>query len=509
MKKRFTVWAVCLVAGTLAFSGCPGGAARDGETLIIATIGGPASLDPTLTNDSASAEIIKQVFGTLFNQDFATLEPIPGLAESFAFENDDYGYPTLLRLTLRSGVLFHNGDELTASDVKFSLDRAMVSPHISHIAGMIRGTEIIDDREVLITLRYPFVPILNNLAHTALSIVSERAVRELGDDFAHNPVGSGPMKFVNWVVGNRIELTRWDGYWGPAPRIRNVTVRYIADDATRLLELETGGVDMILSIPPQDISRIEAHPDLQVFRRSNLSLHYIGFNMQRPPFNDLRVRQAIAHAINMEALVRTVFMGVGTPGRGPLSSTVWASAADVLPQLEFNPERARQLLAEAGFPNGFSTTLTTNDNAQRRATAVIVQGMLAEVGVTVSISTVEWAAYLEMLHRGEQEMYILGWTTVTGDPDYGLEVFHSRSFGQGGNHTFFSDPEVDRLLDLARQEMDPVLRREMYIEIQRLVHAGVPWIYTLEGETVIAARRNLRGFEINPAGHHPLLDRLV
>ena len=504
MRRMCLVLVVCLVAGALVFTGCPGGdRVRDGETFIIATIGGPRSLDPTLTKDSASSEIMKQVFNTLFLLDFDTMEPYPSLAESFAFENDGDGNPTLLRIFLRRGVLFHNGDELRASDVKFSLDRAMVSPYISHIAGMIQGTEALGGHEVLIAMRAPFVPILHNLAHTALSIVSERAVREMGDGFAQNPVGTGPMRFVNWVVGNRIELTRWDDYWGPSPRIRDITIRYIADDATRLLELETGGVDMILGIPPQDIPRIEAHPDLQMLRRPNLSLNFIGFNMQRPPFDDLRVRQAITHAIDMDALVSTVFMGVGAPGRGPISSTVWASAVDILPQLEFDPGRARELLVEAGFPGGFSTTIVTNDNAQRIDTAVIVQNMLAQVGIVVEIGIIEWAAYLDMLDRGDHEMYILGWVTVTGDPDYGLEIFHSRSFGPGGNHARFSDPEVDRLLDAARQETDPAIRYQMYIEVQQLVHAAAPWIYTLEGETLIAARRNLRGFEINPAGHHP------
>jgi len=504
MKKMHMVLVACLVAGALAFTGCPrADRARDGETFIIATLGGPRSLDPTLTNDSASSEIMKQVFNTLFLLDFDTMEPYTSLAESFTFEDDEYGQTTRLRIFLRTGVRFHNGDELMASDVKFSLDRAMVSPHISHIAGMILGTEVTGDHEVLISMRYPFVPILHNLAHTALSIVSERAVNEMGDAFAQNPVGTGPMMLVNWVVGNRIELTRWDGYWGAAPRIRDVVIRYISDDATRLLELETGGVDMIFGISPQDISRVQAHPDLQLFRRPNLSMNFIGFNMERPPFDDLRVRQAVTHAINKDALVGAVFMGVGAPGRGPLSSTVWASAAGILPQLEFDPERARELLAEAGFPEGFSTSIVTNDNAQRIDTAVIVQNMLAQVGIDVEIGIIEWAAYLDMIDRGDHQMYILGWVTVTGDPDYGLEIFHSRSFGPGGNHSRFSDPEVDRLLDAARQETDPAARYQMYIEVQRLVHAAAPWIYTLEGETIIAARANLRGFEINPAGHHP------
>jgi len=311
------------------------------------------------------------------------------------------------------------------------------------------------------------------------------------------------MKFVNWVVGNRIELTRWDQYWGPAPKIRDITVRYIPDDATRLLELETGGVDMVVGVPPQEVARIEANPNLKLYRAPSLSLNFIGFNTRKPPFDDVRVRRAIIHAIDMDSLVKTVFMGVGSPGRGPLSSTVWASAAGILPMYEYNPAKARELLAEAGYPDGFSFTLSTNDNAQRIDTSVIVQGMLAAAGIYVEIEIVEWAAYLDMLDVGGHELFILGWVTVTGDPDYGLEIFHSRSFGPGGNYTFFSDPEVDRLLDAARGETDVDLRRQMYIEAQQIAHAAAPMIYTLEGEVLVAARSNVEGFRINPAQHHP------
>ena len=501
MKTKLIILAACILAAALLFGGCPN-RARDPDTLIIALSGGPRSLDPTQTNDSASAEIMVQVYDTLFTLNFDTLEPMPYLAESYAFEADGSGNLTLLRLFLKRGVLFHNGDEFKASDVKFTLDRAMVSPHISHIAGEIQSTEVINDYEVLVTLGAPFVPILSNLAHTAMSIVNERAVTEKGDAYGQNPIGTGALQFVKWVVGNRIELTRWDGYWGPAPRIKNVTIRYIADDATRIIELETGGVD-ITYVPPQDIARVESNPNLQVMKRRSLSLSYIGFNTEKPPFDDVRVRQAIIHAIDMDALVDVVLMKVGIPASGPLSSVVWASAANVLPKQEYDPVKARQLLADAGFPEGFSATVVTNENIQRVDTAQIMQSMLAEVGIDLKISIMEWAAYLDMLDRGEQEMFILGWVTVTGDPDYGLAIFHTDNMGQGGNNTRFSDPEVDRLLNLGRQETDIAKRHDIYIEVQRLIHAGSPIIYMNEGESQIAMGKNVRGFEINPAGHHP------
>ena len=503
MKKTYIASAVCLAAA-IALAGCgPTGPAKDGETLIIANAGDPRSLDPALTNDSASSEIMKQVYNTLFDLDYSTMEAVPSLAEDYAFENDAAGRPTILRIFLRQGVLFHNGDELKASDIKFNLDRAKVSPQISEIAGMIDRTEVVGDYELVIYLQFPFMPILNNLAHTAMSIVSEKAVTQAGDSYDRNPIGTGPMKFVSWVKGDRIELTRWDQYWGEKPRIKNITMRYILDPATRIAELKAGGVDISLALQPQDIPGIEANPDLQMVRGYNLSLNFIGFNMQNEHFKDVRVRQAIAHAIDLDALQSSVFMGVGRPGRGPLPSTVWASAAEELPQYEYNPEKAKQLLAEAGYPDGFSTRIVTNDgNAMRLNTAVAVQAMLKDVGIDLEVRPVEWAAFLEMLDKGDSQMFMLGWVTVTGDPDYGLEIFHTRSFGPGGNYSFFSSPEVDGLLDRARQETNTDRRKEMYIEAQHLIQAGAPLIYTLEGEDLVAIRKNVRGFELSPAGHH-------
>lgn len=498
--KKTLVLAACLVACMLAFTGCgAGGSTRDGESLIVATIGGPRSLDPVETNDQASSEIMKQVYNTLFDLNYDTMEPIPSLAESYEFENGD---PTRLRIRLRQGVLFHNGEELKASDVKFTIDRDIVSPQINHLANMITNVEVIGDYELVIVMEFPFVSILNNLAHTALSIVNEKAVTEGGDSYGRNPIGTGPMKFTRWVEGARIELTRWDSYWGELPRIKNLTMRYISDNATRLISLETGEIDIALNIQPNDISRIESNPDLQMVRGQNLSLNFIGFNTRRPPFDDLRVRQAIIHAIDMSQIRDTVFQGVGSPGTGPIPSRVWASAGDRLPQLEYNPDRARQLLAEAGYANGFSTKLITNDNAMRRDTAIAAQAMLAKVGIDMELEQPEWAKFLDLLDAGDSEMFMLGWVTVTGDPDYGLEIFHTRSFGAGGNYSFFDNPTVDSLLDRARQETDRVLREEMYFEAQRLIQEGRPLLYTIEGEDLVATRKNVRGFSLSPAGHH-------
>lgn len=503
-KKDVSRVLIAIAAVSLIFASCgPGGAPRTDSLIVVSIAGQPSSLDPIMANDLASAEMKTQIFNTLFDQDSVTMAIMPALAERYQFENDANGQPTLLRVFLRPGVRFHNGDYMTAQDVRFSIERAAGSPIVSHISGSIARAEVTGDNEVLITLRFPFAPILNNLAHPAMSIVSERAVLERGADFGRNPIGTGPLMFVNWFAGNRIELARWDGYFGELPRIREVTIRYISDPATALLELETGGADILFPVVPQDIRRIETDPNLQLVRATGLRLNFIGFNNLRPPLDNVLVRRAIAHAVDKEALVNAVFMGVGRPGNAPITATVWASAAGQLPPREFNPELSRQLLAQAGFPNGFSTTISAADIPTTRDTATILQSMLAQVGINAEILIHETATWVQFSADGLHDIGVHSWTTITGDPDYGLEILHSRSHGGAGNRAFFTNAEVDRLLDAGRVETNAALRQQIYFEVQRIIHEETPWIYKQEDEVVVALRSNIRGFTINPGGLHP------
>jgi len=499
MKKLSTLALILVVAaGTLLVTGCsrPAPAARD--NLIVAAAAFPANLSPAMTNDMPSAQIHNIVFDTLVVQDY-TMAILPSLAYRWTWDS-----PSQLRMFLRSGILFHNGDTLTASDVAFSLERAAMSPHVGHITGMIQGAQVINDHEVLITLDQPFTPFLSHLAHSATSIVSERAVTQMGEA-AHSlaPVGTGQYRVTSVVTGDRIEMTRWDQFWGEPARVRDLTWRSITDGATRLLELETGGIDVMLALHtmPHDIPRTAANRDLRVYRQMSLATNYIGFNVGAAPFNDLRVRMAIYHALDLDAINRAVNPGVGETGRGPINAMVWGSTADRLPRIDFDPARSRQLLAEAGFPNGFSTAIYVNEgNLVRADLAEIMQHQLAAVGITAEVRIVEWGAYLDLTARGDHTMFVMGWVSVTGDPDYGLHpLFHTENFGAGGNRTFFSNAELDRLLDAGRAETDPQRRLEIYYEAQRIVHAEVPWIFWHTGENVHATRSNIRGFQMHPA----------
>lgn len=470
------------------------------ETLIVAQGADPASLDPHATNDQPSSRVMAQIYERLIVQT-EDMELEPGLAESWESIDD-----RTFEFKLREGVMFHNGEEFTASDVEFTLLRALESSHVGHIVGAIdpEGIEVVDDYTIRISTTEPFAPILAHLAHTASSMLNEKAVTEGGEDYGQNPVGTGPFKFDSWTTGDRVEIVRNDDYWGEKAKVARVIIRNVPENANRAIEVETGGAHIAYDIAPNDISRIEDNADLKMIRTPNFSTTYVGFNAEKAPFDDVRVRQAINYAVNMDAIVNAVYQGAGSPSKGPLGPNVWASNQDLEPY-GYDVEKAKELMAEAGYADGFSTTIWTNENQQRIDIAEILQNQLREIGITADAQVLEWGAYLDGTAAGEHDMFILGWVTVTGDPDYGLyALFHSGQHGAAGNRTFYTNPRVDELLELGRVTVDADAREAAYLEAQELIRDDAPWIFTWTGEELTATSANVVGFKNHPAGHHKL-----
>jgi peptide/nickel transport system substrate-binding protein len=255
---------------------------------------------------------------------------------------------------------------------------------------------------------------------------------------------------------------------------------------------------------PSDVARIEADENLTMLRQLNFTVNYIGFNTQHPPFDNRLVRQAINYAIDTDAIMSSILHNIGRPATGPIGAMVYGSISHELTGYPYNPDRARELLAEAGYADGFSTTFWFNiPNPVREDIAELVQAQLRNVNIDVDLVSMEFATYLERTSAGEHDMFILGWGTMTGDADYGLyALFHSSAFGAPGNRAFFDDPRVDDLLDRGRAETNPEQRLAIYAEVQRIISDEAPWLFVNQDETLMATNPRLRGFEINPAGQH-------
>ncbi len=501
-KKIALLLAVLLMFAVFAI-GCGDEASTD--TLIVAQAADADSLDPHATNDQPSSRVIKQIYQSLLDQN-EDMELVSGLAEEWE-QVDELTY----EFKLREGVMFHNGEELTASDVEFTLLRALESADVGHIVGAIDpdGFEIIDEYTIRLSTLEPFAPILAHLAHPATSILNQTAVEEFGDDYGENPVGTGPFMLESWTRGTEINLERFEDFHGENAKMEKVKFRNIAEDGNRTIELETGEIHIAYDVLPTDISRVEGNDELVLARDLNFSTVYLGFNIEKEPFDDVRVRQAINYAIDVESIINTVMEGSGDVATGPIGPMVWASN-DSLEPYGYDVEKAQELMNEAGLEDGFSTTIWTNDNQLRQDIAVIAQSQLAEIGIEIDIQVLEWGAYLEGTANGEHDMFILGWVTVTGDPDYGLyALFHSEQFGAAGNRTFYANDRVDELLQEARRSADPDVRETAYMEVQEIVRDEAPWLFLNTGEDRTGLRANVSGFRNHPAGHHPLWNVIV
>lgn len=471
-------------------------------TITVAQGADAVSLDPHRTNDQPSARVMRQIYDTLVLQ-LEDLTLVPGLAESWT-QLDELTW----QFRLRDGVTFHNGEPLRASDVKFTLDRlrdpATAAP-AAFLVTFIDDIVVVDDLTVNITTKVPFVPMLSHLAHTATSILNEKAVTEAGEDYGTRVVvGTGPFKFVLWESASRIVLERNPNWWGGEVLPSQVVFRPIPEGTVRAIELETGAIDIAFGLEPLDARRLEADPNIRIAEVETLATHYIGFNVQRPPFNDVRVRRAINHAIDVDTIVEVIFRGQAVRATAPISPRVFGAHPGLEP-FEYNPELARQLLAEAGHAGGFNTSIWTNNNPIRMQIAEVVQAQLGELGINVEIRVLEWGTYLADTAAGLHDMFILGWVAVTADADYGLySLFHSSQFGDPGNRTFWSHPRVDELLDLARAESDPERRLAYYKEAQEIIHSEAPWVFLVITTEQNGLRANIEGFVPHPAGHHRL-----
>lgn len=490
-------WLVVLLVLAVVFAGFGLAAA---QTLMVAQASDPVTLDPHGQNDQPSARVRVQIYETLVNHGY-DLEIVPGLAESWE-QIDEVTW----EFKLRQGVRFHNGDLFTAADVKYSFDRIKELPSpAAFLIDEVEEVVVVDPYTVRIVLKQPFAPILAHLAHPSNSIVNRRSVEEAGDAYGTQvAVGTGPFEFVEWVAGSHVELKRYDGYWGEPAKVERLIIRGIPENTVRAIELETGGVDIAYNIAPIDELRLTGAPGIILDKYETLSTSYIGFNCQKEPFDNPLVRKALNYALDVEAVVDFIYSGQARAVTGPLPPLVWASRTD-LPGYEYNPDKAKELLAEAGYPNGFKTTIWTNDNPLRMQIAEMFQADLAGIGIEAEVLVVPWATYLEDTAAGKHDMFILGWVTVTADPDYGLwALFHSSQFGNAGNRTFYANPRVDELLELGRLEGDPEKRAALYGEAQALIVEDAPWAFLIATSEVNGIRDNIEGFVPHPAGHHKL-----
>jgi peptide/nickel transport system substrate-binding protein len=516
LKKILVVLLALTLIAVVLLSGCGGtdnGSTDNGGTdvependLIIAIGAEPENLDPLKMMSSPAATISEHMIESLIYLDVdGTLQP--ALAESWVPTEDGLAWD----LKLREGVQFHDGTPFNAEAVKFNLDRfaGLSNPDnkavYAFLLSEVKEVEVVEEYLVRIHLNRPFAPIASHLSHSFIGMHSPASLEALAaTEYVEQPVGTGPFKFESWARGQEIVMTKNDSYWGGAPQLNSVTFKFVPDAGSRVMMLEAEEVHAIMAVPPTDISRLESVDGIDVVRQTSVRLIYLGFNQERELFKDVRVRQALNHAIDKDALISTVFQGVGQPSTAPVVPAIFGYN-DVGPY-EYNPEKAKQLLADAGYADGFEITLfhPTGRYPQDATVAVAVQAMLAEVGITATLETREWGTYLDTVivppEESQHDIFMLGWGTVTLDSDYGLyALFHSSQWPPANNVSYYNNPEVDELLDEARVTPDRAVREDLYHEAISKIWEDAPWLFLYDEGQVNAVRSNVKGLI-----HHPL-----
>jgi peptide/nickel transport system substrate-binding protein len=502
---RLVLLVVILVLGL----GAPAGAQPAG-TLVVGLVAEPVNLDPAQVTDLNSNRVGRRIAETLVTFPDESTQIVPGLAESWAVSKDGLRYT----FKLRKGVSFHDGTPLDAEAVKFSIERQINPEHpfnklgkypfANFFFGNIKAVEVVDPLTVEFVLKEPRASFLAVLTAGAASIVSPTAVRKYGQDYALTPVGTGPFKYVSWERGQRVVLEKNPSYWRFPVKLERVIYRPIVEDQARLTELLTGALDLIVGTPPDFVAQLENNPKVTLLKQVGAHVWYLGINNQKKPFDDKRVRQALNYAVNKDAIVRDVLKGTGSLSVGPVLPKTWGADGGLKPY-PYDPERAKKLLAEAGYPSGFTTTLWVPESGSGMqspvAMSTVIQSNLKAVGVNVSLQTMEWGAYLAKLRSKEQELFALSWMAGNEDPDMVMyPLLHSSQWTPNGpNRALYRNDKFDEILHQARLMTDEKKRADLYRQAQRILVDDAPWIFVDHEIQTAAHAKRVQGFKLHPS----------
>jgi dipeptide transport system substrate-binding protein len=498
------------------------------KTLVYCSEGSPEGFTPALytagtTFDASS----RQIYNRLVEFEHGTTNIRPGLAESWTVSDDGLEYT----FKLRQDVAFHTTDWFTpsrpfnADDVVFSFERQWKADHPFHgVSGgtyeyfnsmelheLLKSIEKVDDHTVKFVLKEPDAPFIANMGMDFASISSAEYADQMmaagtPEQVDLQPVGTGPFQFVAYQKDAVIRYQAHADYWeGKAP-LDNLVFAITPDASVRWQKLQAGECHVMPYPNPADLEAMKNHPDVEVLEQEGLNVGYLAFNAQKPPFDNVRVRQALNMAVNKEAIIEAVFQGAGTVAKNPIPPTIW-SYNDAVEDYPYDPDQAKKILEEEGVTD-LQTDLWAmpvqrpyNPNARRMAE--LVQADWANVGVSAEIVSFEWGEYLKRSLAGEHQTLLLGWTGDNGDPDNFLYVLLSCDAAKdGANRARWCHEPFDELLIQAKRTADQAERTRLYEQAQVIFKEQAPWVTIAHSIVFKPIRKEVEGFKISPFGHH-------
>ncbi|MBN2599643.1 MAG: ABC transporter substrate-binding protein [Candidatus Thermoplasmatota archaeon] len=509
------------------------------EVLIFACAGDADKLDPADVTDGESTARTDSIFEGLVEYKEGSAEIQPCLATSWVISPDGKN----MTFTLRQGVKFHDGTDFNADAVVFSFERQYNTSHPYHQYGEwaywgymfsdIEKVEKIDNYTVKIILSRPNAAIMTSLAMFTVAIVSPTNAEKWKEDAFKNPCGTGPFEFVEWVKDDHITVEAFDDYWRGAPKLDKVIYRVITDPSARLLAIQAGEIHGMEYPDPASFATIQANTNLQLMTKEGMTVGYVALNcgygyndtnsngmrdddepwVKTPgyfePFTNKSVRQAINYAIDKESIVENLYKGTAIVAKNGMPPFMLGHNNNIV-DYNYNPQKARMLLTQAGYPNGFNTTLWVMPVSRPymfdpAKIGEAIQGYLAAVNITVEIFQIDWSTYLERTQAGEHPMCLLGWTGDNGDPDNFMNVLYGANqctLGTAGNVAFYNNTEVQELLSEALQTYDTAERARLYREAQEIIHEDAPFVYLAHANQNMVFTKNVQGFVLNPTGRY-------
>jgi peptide/nickel transport system substrate-binding protein len=505
------------------------------QVLVFGSSGDAVRLDPADVTDGESIQRMDNIFESLVEYKEGSTEIQPALATSWDISNDKKE----MTFHLRRGVKFHDGTDFNADAVVFSFERQYDTNHPHHQYGQwvywkymfsdIDRIEKIDDYTVKIIMKNVNASIMTSLAMFTVHIVSPDNAERYGEDAFSHPVGTGPFKFVEWVKDDHITLVANDNYWRARPKLDKLIFKVITDPSARLLALEVGEVHGIEFPDPHDFDRIKANKDLKLMTEPGMNVGYMALNagygyndtnenglkdpdeswVKAPgylePLTKKKIRQAINYAIDKKSIVENLYMGTASVAKNGMPPFMLGYNDDIV-DYPYDPGKAKRLLAEAGYPNGFEVTLYVMPVSRPYMfdppkIGEAIQSYLAAVGIEANIYQVDWGTYLQETQLGNHQMCLLGWTGDNGDPDNFLNVLYgpnATALGTAMNYGFYIDMKAQELLTAALQTFDIKKRAEYYREVQEMIHEEANWVYLAHSNQNLAFRKNVMGYVLHP-----------
>lgn len=531
-KKGILLSLLFLLLLSTALVGCSGGSEKGNEStnegekpteetptaevqneLVFGRGGDSVTLDPITTTEGETFKVTKNIFDTLLNYGDQDTTLHPGLATEWTPSEDGLQYT----LKLREGVKFHDGTDFNAEAVVINFERWMNGdaeqfPYYTMFGGfkgdeghVIKEVKAVDELTVQFTLNRPQAPFLKNLAMSPFAIASPAAIEKFGDDLSKNPVGTGPFKFVEWKENDRIVIEKNPDYWMEGyPKLDKVIFRSIPENSARLNALLAGEIDLMDGVNPSDLEQIKGNPDLQTFERPSMNVGYLGFTVTREPFDNKLVRQALNHAIDKEGIIAAFYGGLAEPAKNPLPPALEGYNDEIDPY-PYDLEKAKELLAEAGYPDGFEMELWAMPVPRPympdgMKVAEVLQSSFAEIGVKAEIKSVDWGTYLEQAAKGDFDAFMLGWTGDNGDPDNFIYTLLDKDAIGSNNYSRYSNDELHDILIEAQTITDQEERNALYKKAQEIIHEDAPWAPLVHSTPLLAGKKNITNFLPHPTG---------